>query len=60
MRTSELKRILQQAGCTKVREGRRHEIWRSPITGKEFPIGRHNQEIKKGTAEAILKEAGIK
>ena len=60
VRTSELKKMLIRAGCVKVREGKRHEIWKSPITGNEFPIGRHNKEVKKGTAEAILKEAGIR
>ena len=35
-------------------------IWYSPITGKKFIVGRHpGQEIKKGTAMAILKRTGI-
>ena len=39
MRTSELVKLLKKHGCYQVREGARHEIWYSPITGKEFQIG---------------------
>ena len=61
MTYGELKRLLKKHGCRFVREGKRHEIWYSPITGKYFPVGRHNsQEVFPGTYNAILKQAGIK
>ena len=61
MKTSELKKMLKEIGCYKIEEGGNHEKWYSPITGKKFSVGRHNsQEVKKGTAESILKQAGIK
>lgn len=61
MKTSELKKILRKAGCYKVSEGGRHEKWYSPITGNYFMIDRHkSQEIAKGTANGILKDAGLK
>lgn len=60
MRYSELKHKLQKVGCYKVREGAKHEIWFSPITKKQFPIGRHDkQEIPFGTLKSILKSAGV-
>jgi len=50
--------LLTDAGCVLVRQGRgSHEIWRSPITGRNFPVpvgiaSRH-------TANAILRQAGL-
>ena len=61
MKYSELKNILRQNGCSKIREGGNHETWHSPTTKKTFQVGRHNNEdVKKGTYNAILKQAGIK
>ena len=53
-----LRELLRAAGCTFVRQGKgSHEIWRSPITGRNFPVpvgitSRH-------TANAILRQAGL-
>ena len=61
MKYSELKKMLTQNGCYKESEGSRHESWFSPITNKTFPVGRHNNEdVPKGTVNAILKQSGIK
>lgn len=60
MQVSELKKKLKKAGCKLVREGKNHEIWYSPITDQEFPVSRHKEELKKGTAEGIMKQAGLK
>ena len=53
-----LRDLLLAAGCTRVRQGRgSHEVWHSPITGRNFPVpvgipSRH-------TANAILRQAGL-
>jgi len=61
MKYSELKKFLSQNNCYKKNEGTRHETWYSSITGKTFQIGRHNtQDVKKGTLNKILKDAGLK
>lgn len=61
MRTSEMKRWLREAGCQLKREGANHEIWYSPITGKKFQVPRHDsQELPTGTAQSIMKQAGLK
>lgn len=61
MKYSELKKELRKNGCRKVREGGNHEKWYSPISGEEFPVGRHNgQEVPFGTLQNILKAAGLK
>ena len=61
MKYSELKRLLKDNGCYHSGEFKGHERWYSPITGKDIPIGRHGkEEVKIGTLNAILKQAGIK
>ena len=50
MKYSELKKMLHESGCYKQSEGTRHENWFSPITGKTFQVGRHNNEdVKKAS-----------
>ena len=57
MKTNELIKRLSQAGCWIIRPGARHDIWYSPITGKQAPVPRHGaKEIPKGTLRRIEKE----
>ena len=61
VKVSELKRILRKHGCRLARNGSRHDIYYSPITGRKFPISRHDdEEVKAGTLDSILKKSGIK
>lgn len=60
MTYSELKKKLKKAGCKLHAEGKRHEIWINPKTGKTFSVGRHNtEEVKTGTLKSIMTDAGI-
>ena len=60
MKYSELIKQLKKLGCHMVRHGARHDIWYSPITGKQFPIPRHSSEdIKPGTYNSIKDDAGL-
>ena len=61
MTYGEIKRQLKKIGCYLVREGKRHELWYSLVTGETFPVGRHNtEEVKNGTEQSIRKAAGLK
>ncbi|MDR2090236.1 MAG: type II toxin-antitoxin system HicA family toxin [Clostridiales bacterium] len=61
MKYGELKKLLKKNGCRMERGGANHEIWYSAKTEKRFPVGRHDsQEVKTGTLNAILKDAGLK
>lgn len=61
MKISELKKLLKENGCYIKRQGKRHEIWYSPKTGKSFEVGRHpTEEVKTGTLNKIMKDAGLK
>lgn len=59
MKTSELLKILKKNDCFLLRHGKRHDIWGSRKTGKQFPVPRHKDEIKSGTLKSILEDAGI-
>ena len=60
MNTAELKRKLKKIGCYKDHDGKRHEIWYSPITGLQFPVGRHDkQEVAAGTLKSIKEASGL-
>ncbi len=61
MKFSELKKLLKKNGCKFDHDGKKHEIWYSPITGNYFTVGRHNsQDVASGTFKAIMEQAGIK
>ncbi len=60
MKDSELIRLLGSYCVTLKRSGHSHDLYYSPITGKTFPVPRHpSQEVRTGTLEAILRQAGI-
>ena len=59
MKNGELTKILKKNNCMLIRHGSNHDIWYSPITNKQFAVPRHKDDIKTGTAKAILKSAGI-
>lgn len=63
MTYGELKRLLRKSGCypLKTRGRQPHEKWYSPMTGKKFPVGRHDsEEVKIKTLNSILTDAGLK
>jgi len=53
-----VRRLLRQAGCTLVRQGKGdHEIWYSPITKTAFPVD--YRILSRRTANAVLRDAGL-
>ncbi len=56
--TKEVKKFLNTAGCSFLRQGKGdHEIWFSPISNKHFPV---DGNIKsRHTANAVLRQAGL-
>lgn len=59
MKTSELLKLFAKNGITLERHGKKHDIYRSPITGKPISVPRHTAEIKPGTLKSIMKDAGL-
>ena len=60
MKTSELIKALKAGGCYFVRHGGNHDLWYSPLNARLFSVPRHSAEMKTGTANKILREAGLK
>lgn len=61
MKISELIKLLKENNCYLVEHGKRHDKWHSQITGINFMVPRHpSKELPKGTANKILKDAGLK
>ena len=60
MKTSELLKILKKYGCYFLKHNGNHDEWYSPIKNHKFYVWKHAKEIPTGTANAILKQAGIK
>lgn len=60
MKTQELLKLLKKNNYKLVRNGKRHAIWYSDTTGKQFAVPRHKAEIATGTLENILKDAELK
>ena len=60
MKVRILKQLLKRAGYYRVRAGKGdHEVWGND-TGLTFPVdGSGGTEIKTGTLNAILRQAGI-
>lgn len=55
MKTSQLVRQLNRAGCFVVRHGGNHDVWYSPITGLKCPVPRHgSREVAQKTYDNIL------
>jgi mRNA interferase HicA len=60
MKYSEVERKVKKHGCYQVRDGKKHPIWYSPITGKEFQLSNHrSEEVKSGTLKSIIKDSGV-
>lgn len=61
MKYSELERMLKKSGCYWIRDGKKHPVWYSPKTDKEFQTSHHkSEEVKFGTLQSILKDSGLK
>jgi mRNA interferase HicA len=55
MKRKHLIKKITSAGCTLVRHGARHDLYRNPKTGKKQPVPRHD-EIDEDLAKHIIKE----
>ena len=62
MKYRELLKILQQAGWIEVRQVGSHKHFKHPEKTNLITVAFHgsNQDLKKGTLNQILKDAGLK
>lgn len=61
MKVSELIKLLRQSQCRLLEHGKEHDKWYSERTGKSFRVpGQPSRELPTGTANKILRDAGLK
>lgn len=61
MKVSEMLKILVKDGWYLLREGSNHSLYIHPIKTGRVILPRHpSAELKKGTEQSILKQAGLK
>ncbi|GHT01125.1 toxin HicA [Planctomycetales bacterium] len=56
----ELRKMLTDDGWRQVAQAGSHCHFRHPIKDGKVTIPLHNKDVKKGTANSILKQAGLK
>jgi len=55
----ELRKLLREAGCYRVRHGKGdHDIWFSPATERNFVVD--SKILSRHTANGVLKQAGLR
>jgi predicted RNA binding protein YcfA (HicA-like mRNA interferase family) len=60
MKTGEILKRIKKEGAVFIEHGTKHDKYYSPKTGKTFLVPRHKREVANGTADNILKSAGIR
>lgn len=60
MKTGELIKQLKEHGWKLVRHGHRHDLYAKPGCKDSIAVQRTKGEVPKGTANKILKDAGIR
>lgn len=56
----EVRKALEEAGWTKVRQAGSHEIWRHGETGRKITVaGKNSDTVPVGTLSAIRRATGL-
>lgn len=60
MTSKEMARLLLQNGFKLIRSNGSHHFFRNESTNKTATVPMHDKDLKKGTEQRILKDAGLK
>ena len=60
MRPVEMERLLKKNGFIFIRQTGSHRIFYNPETQRQTIVPAHAKELRKGTEQKILKQAGLK
>ncbi len=60
MTPKEIIKVLEQNGFEYIRSNGSHRLYRNKTTNKSATVPYHNRELKRGTEQNILKQAGLK
>ena len=60
MSSKEMLKLLKENGFEVISQNGSHVKMRNQETGKQTIVPLHNKDLKKGTEQTILKQAGLK
>lgn len=60
IKPKEMVKLLKKNGFTEVSQNGSHIKMRNQENGRQVIVPLHNKDLKKGTEQAILKQAGLK
>ncbi len=60
IKPKEMVKLLKKNGFTEVSQNGSHIKMRNQKNGRQVIVPLHNKDLKKGTEQAILKQAGLK
>lgn len=60
IKPKEMVKLLKKNGFTVVSQNGSHIKMRNQKNGRQIIVPLHNKDLKKGTEQAILKQAGLK
>lgn len=60
MKPKEMVKLLKKNGFTEISQNGSHVKMRNQENGRQVIVPLHNKDLKKGTEQAILKQAGLK
>lgn len=60
IKPKEMVKLLKKNGFTEISQNGSHIKMRNQENGRQVIVPLHNKDLKKGTEQAILKQAGLK
>ena len=60
MTAKEMIKLLQKNGFVEIRQNGSHKVFENKETGRMTIVPFHAKDLKKGTEQRILKDAGLK
>lgn len=60
IKPKEMVKLLKKNGFTEISQNGSHVKMRNQENGRQVIVPLHNKDLKKGTEQAILKQAGLK
>lgn len=60
MSPKQMIKLLKENGFIEERQNGSHKLFVNPVTGKRTTVPYHSKDLKKGTEQQILKDAGLK
>jgi predicted RNA binding protein YcfA (HicA-like mRNA interferase family) len=60
MTPKQMIKLLEENGFKEIRQDGSHKFFKNSETGKTTTVPYHSKDLKKGTEQKILKDAGLK